>query len=82
MSGIKATVGISNAKKIGVRLGEDQRIQVTNARIGIPHTLGDISDVDLSLLEQGAMLVYDQSQGKWIAKQTLADGTSFEGGHY
>ena len=36
----------------------------------------------MSLLEQGAMLVYDATAGLWRAKQTLEDGTSFEGGHY
>lgn len=82
MADIKAKVGINQSKKIGAKVANQQKLQVTNARVGIPYKLGDITDIDMTLLEQGAMLVYDESQGKWIAKQTLQDGTSFEGGHY
>lgn len=81
MADITAQV-TTQPRKVSVTVGGQERLQVTNARVGTPHKLGDMTDVDMSLLEQGAMLVYDASTSTWKAKQTLQDGTSFEGGHY
>lgn len=38
---------------------------------GYPGGMGSISDVDLTNLEDGAVLVYSSASGKWVAQTIL-----------
>jgi hypothetical protein len=82
MPTIKASIGVNNANALQTKIKRPDNIRATAVAIGARPSLNDLSNVDMSLLEQGAMLVYDATAGLWRAKQTLEDGTSFEGGHY
>jgi hypothetical protein len=44
--------------------------------------LNELEDLDTSLLAQGAMVIWDDTQQKWIAKNDIQDGTSLNGGRY
>ena len=50
--------------------------------LGSPKTLNDLTNIDFSALEQGAVLIYDETSGLWKAKADMDDGTRIEGGHY
>lgn len=43
--------------------------------------LSDLGDVDLTVLEDGAVLVYDASSSKWIS-QKLLEKQHIEAGHF
>jgi hypothetical protein len=83
MANIKATVGINPSTNLKAKISSNRdKLRAQTIGIGTPVTLNDMTDIDMSAKEQGAMLVWDATAGQWKAKQTLADGTSFEGGHY
>lgn len=83
MANIKATIGVNTSQNLKANISANKdRLRAQTVGIGRPVTLDDMTDIDMSLKEQGAMLVWDATENKWKAKQTLADGTSFEGGHY
>jgi hypothetical protein len=67
---------------IKVKIAAPNNIRASAVAIGSPKKLSELSDIDMNALEQGAMLVYDESLGIWKAKKTIEDGTIFEGGHY
>ena len=82
MSNIEATVGVNSANKIQGKVNASNSIVTKNITIGAKSSLDDMKDIDMSLKEQGAMLVWDATANVWRAKQHLEDGTSFEGGQY
>ena len=67
---------------IKAKLKSTNSVEVKALSIGTAGRLSDLSDLDVSLLEQGAVLVYDEASGKWVAKKELEDGTSLNGGRY
>ena len=81
MSTIKATVGI-NTNNLKGRVSQNGTIVTKNVTVGPRSSLDDMTDIDMSLKEQGAMLVWDATANVWRAKQHLEDGTSFEGCQY
>lgn len=70
------------ANTIKAKVRSSSNIKAGSVSIGSSFNLEDIKNIDMSLREQGAMLVYDEELGIWKAKQTLEDGTNIEGGHY
>lgn len=82
MSTIKATVGINSNQLKGKVNQPGDTIVTKSVSIGPTLSLDDVTDIDMSLKEQGAMLVYDATANVWRAKQHIEDGTSFEGGQY
>lgn len=48
----------------------------------VRRNLNDLEDLDTSLLAQGAMVVWDDTAQKWVAKNDIQDGTSLNGGRY
>lgn len=80
---IKATINRANSAAIKARVNSSSdTIQATSVAVGSAGRLSELSDLDVSQLEQGAMLVYDEQSGKWIAKKELEDGTALNGGRY
>lgn len=82
MSTIKATVGVNNNRLKGKVNQPRDTIVAKSVSIGPTLSLDDVTDIDMSLKEQGAMLVWDANANVWRAKQHIEDGTSFEGGQY
>lgn len=79
---IKATINRANTAALKSRISQNDTLQATAVSIGSAGRLSELSDLDVSALEQGAMLVYDEVTGKWIAKKELEDGTALNGGRY
>ena len=67
---------------IKARINNKKSVEVKAVSVGTAGRLSDLSDLDMTLIEQGAVLVYDESSGKWRAKKELEDGTSLNGGQY
>lgn len=82
MSTIKATVGVNNNRLKGKVNQPGDTIVAKSVTLGPTLSLNDVTDIDMSLKEQGAMLVWDAAANVWRAKQHIEDGTSFEGGQY
>ena len=82
MSTIKAVIGISGVSNIKARINQNGVIQAGTLNIGAPGKLSELTDVDISVIEQGAVLIYDASVGIWKAKADMNDGTRIECGHY
>lgn len=71
---MRVTVTTSNT--FGVKLSSAKKTAVTvgiqgPAGISTGFSLGDITDIDVSTLEDGFVLVYDAVQQKWIAQRVL-----------
>jgi len=57
-------------------------LKARTVAVGSAGRLNELSDVDTALLDQGAILIWDETNQKWIAKSDAADGTSLNGGTY
>jgi hypothetical protein len=57
-------------------------IKARTVAAGSAGRLNQLSDVDVTLLDQGSILIWDNTNQKWIAKSDVADGTSLNGGSY
>lgn len=79
---LKGVIGVSNANELKAKIKSGSSARVETLTIGAARTLNDISNIDFSALEQGAVLIYDETSGLWRAKADMDDGTRIEGGHY
>ncbi len=79
---LSARISSSSRSSIVGKTSSGRSIEVNKIGIGTPGRLSELSDVDVTNLEQGAVLIYDESIGKFVAKGTMEDGTIIEGGHY
>tara|TARA_Y100000385_G_C12809299_1_gene515362 strand:- start:41 stop:310 length:270 start_codon:yes stop_codon:yes gene_type:complete len=79
---LSARISSSSRSTIVGKTSSGRAIEVNKIGIGTPGRLSELSDVDVTNLEQGAVLIYDESIGKFVAKSTMEDGTTIEGGHY
>ena len=57
-------------------------IKARTVAVGSAGRLNQLSDVDITLLDQGSILIWDETNQKWVAKSDAADGTSLNGGTY
>ncbi len=81
-------VGVSGTQVGSVKVG-GSRTQIAKIVVGTPikrvssgaFAIGNLGGVDASGAVQGAVLVYDEATGKFIAKKEL-DETNFNGGQY
>ena len=44
--------------------------------------LNTLSDVDVSNLENGSLLIYDTTSSKWVATKDVDEGQNINGGSY
>ena len=51
-------------------------------RVANADTVGGLSDVDVSALQNGSVLVYNTDNSKWVATKDLAEGTTLNGGSF
>lgn len=79
---LSARISTSNTSTIVGKTSSGKRIEVNKLGVGTIGRLTELSDVDVTNLEQGAVLIYDETVGKFVAKSTMEDGTTIEGGHY
>ena len=82
MTTLKAVVGISSTSNIKAKINSNEVIQAGTINIGSAGSLSELTDIDMSALEQGAVLIYDETAGLWKAKADMDDGTRIESGHY
>ena len=62
---------------IRVRVGQQPAIKVVSSLAGeVSGTLGNLSDVNLSALANGAVLVYNGTTGRWDATLELTPGVT------
>ena len=61
---------------IKVRVGSQNAIKVLSSFAGGGGTLGGLSDVDVSGLSNGMVLVYNSSAAKWEATLELTPGST------
>ena len=74
MADIKVKVGPQNATK--VRVGSQNAIKVLSSFAGGGGTLGGLSDIDISGVQNGSVLVYNSSTSKFEATLELTPGTT------
>jgi len=79
---LTARISTSSTSTIVGKTSSGRRIEVNKLGVGTIGRLSELSDVDVTNLEQGAVLIYDETVGKFVAKSTMDDGTTIEGGHY
>lgn len=79
---LSARISTSTTSTIVGKTSSGKRIEVNKLGVGTIGRLTELSDVDVTNLEQGAVLIYDETVGKFVAKSTMEDGTTIEGGHY
>ena len=79
---LRARISTSNTSTIVGKTWSGKRIEVNKLGVGTIGRISELSDVDVTNLEQGAVLIYDETVGKFVAKSTMEDGTTIEGGHY
>jgi hypothetical protein len=79
---LSARISSSSRSTIVGKTTSGKSIEVNKIGVGTPGRLSELSDVDVTNLEQGAVLIYDETSGKFVAKGTMEDGTTIEGGHY
>lgn len=67
------SVSLTHTERI-VERQQESTVVVTGvlAPVSIP-SMSDISNVDLSQLSNGSMLVYQENRAKWLATKTLED---------
>ena len=81
MSNIVGSVLPSPAIKTTIR--GLQNTQARTLAIGAPKSLGDLSDVDLSMVSDGALLVFNASTQKFVARAELENSnTKLIGGSF
>ena len=79
---LTARISTSGTSTIVGKTSSGRRIEVNKLGVGTIGRLSELSDVDVTNLEQGAVLIYDETIGKFVATSTMDDGTTIEGGHY
>jgi len=79
---LTARISTSSTSTIVGKTSSGRRIEVNKLGVVTIGRLSELSDVDVTNLEQGAVLIYDETVGKFVAKSTMDDGTTIEGGHY
>jgi len=72
------------ADKIKATVNPQQKLLVTNYNVsGGSIRIGDLFDVDTNNVNDGALLVYSESTGKWESTQTIENiNTKINGGNY
>ena len=61
---------------IKVRVGSQNAVKVLSSFAGGGGTLGGLSDVDVSAVANGAVLVYNSSTSQWEATLELTPGAT------
>jgi len=79
---LKAVIGTSDANSLKAKIKTGSNARAETIALAMPKTLNDLTNIDFSALEQGAVLIYDETSGLWKAKADMDDGTRIEGGHY
>jgi hypothetical protein len=79
---LSARISTSNTNTIVGRTSSGQRIEVQKLGVGTVGRISELSDVDATNLEKGAVLIYNDLVGKFVAKSTMEDDTIIEGGEY
>jgi len=79
---LKAVIGTSDANSLKAKIKTGSNARAETIALATPKTLNDLTNIDFSALEQGAVLIYDETSGLWKAKADMDDGTRIEGGHY
>lgn len=74
---VKKVVTEPNVKVAKVIVGRPVR-RVTSGAF----TVNNLSDVDVSSLENGSLLIYNTSTSKWTASKNVEDGQNINGGSY
>jgi hypothetical protein len=67
--------------RISVVVGQQKKILINQSGVTAPKRLSDLIDVDLSQQEDGAILIYDEAQDKYVAG-LLLEKQIINGGRY
>jgi hypothetical protein len=72
---------LSTRDRINVVVGQKKKVLVNQSGVIAVRKLGDLVDVDTSSNQDGSLLIYDETQEKYIAS-TLLDKQNINGGHF
>jgi hypothetical protein len=75
-----AAVG-STRDRISVSIRPKQTVLVNQSNILASRRLSDLIDVDISAKEDGSLLIYDESEEKFLASRLL-EKQNINGGHF
>jgi peptidyl-tRNA hydrolase len=70
----------STSGKISVKVKKKPKVFVNQSGL-VVRRLSDLGDVDLSTNEDGSLLIYDETQEKFVASRLL-DKQEINGGHF
>ena len=73
---INATVNSGNKNRIALKQNPTREVRTTSVAPSEANYLRALQDVDLSNLQDGSIISYDQTSGKFVASNKV-DGGSF-----
>ena len=79
---LSARISSNSSSTIVGKTSSGRPIEVKKLGVGTIGRISELSDVDVTNLAQGSVLIYDTTAGKFVAKSTMCDGTIIEGGQY
>jgi hypothetical protein len=71
---------VASSNRVNVKVNKKNTVLVNQSKL-VSRTLNDLSDVDTSAKTDGSLLIYDESQGKFLAS-TLLDKQQINGGNF
>lgn len=72
---------LSTRDRINVVVGQQKKVLVNQSGVIAVRRLGDLIDVDTTTKTDGSILIYDETQQKFIASTTL-EKQDINGGHF
>ena len=72
---------LSTRDRINVVVGQQKKVLVNQSGLIAARRLSDLLDVDVSGQTDGALLIYDEEQKKYLAS-TLLEKQNINGGHF
>jgi hypothetical protein len=75
---------LTQTRAIGAKLNTNQNFLVTNYQLNASSIrLGDLIDIDVSGVSDGAVILYDETSSRWVATTRIDNiNTIINGGNF